>query len=104
MPRRLTGWTHSAARSSPSRVAREQGLAPRPRAQSKWYFTDPGLAGLASTFGAGGPPSLAALSEQQLALCILRALEQQSAGAAVAAKSSDTKSISAGLVAFLIGG
>lgn len=64
-------------------VAREQGFAPKPRAQSKWYFTDPGLASLASTFGAGAPPDLAALSEQQLALCILRALERQSAGAAV---------------------
>lgn len=64
-------------------VAREQGLAPKPRSQSKWYFTDPGLAGLASTFGAGAPPGLGALSEQQLALCILRALERQSSGAAV---------------------
>lgn len=64
-------------------VHREQGLAPRPRSQSKWYFSDPVLARLASTRGAGQPPDLAAISEQQLALAILRALERQEAGAAV---------------------
>lgn len=64
-------------------VHREQGLAPKPRAQSKWYFTDPGLARLASSFGAGAPPDQPALSEQQLALAILRALEQDSPGAAM---------------------
>lgn len=64
-------------------VHREQGLAPKPRAQSKWYFTDPGLARLASTFGAGQPPAIAALSEQQLALAILRALERRAPGAAI---------------------
>jgi predicted AAA+ superfamily ATPase len=64
-------------------VPREQGLAPKPRSQSKWYFTDPALARLASAFGAGSPPVLAALSEQQLALSILRALERRTPGAAV---------------------
>lgn len=64
-------------------VPREQGLAPKPRAQSKWYFTDPGLARLASAFGAGAPPGFAALSEQQLALSALRALKRASPGAAV---------------------
>lgn len=64
-------------------VHREQGMAPRTRAQSKWYFTDPGLARLASTRGAGQPPDLSRMSEQQLALAILRSLERRSAGAAV---------------------
>ena len=64
-------------------VHREQGLAPKPRAQSKWYFTDPQLARLASTRGAGQPPDLSRVSEQQLALAILRSLERRSAGAAI---------------------
>lgn len=64
-------------------VHREQGLAPKPRAQSKWYFTDPALARLAADMGAGSPPHPAALSEQQLALSILRALERRAPGAAV---------------------
>lgn len=64
-------------------VHREQGLAPRPQAQAKWYFTDPRLARLASEFGAGSPPDLSALSEQQLAVALLRALEAESPGAAV---------------------
>lgn len=64
-------------------VHREQGLAPKPRAQSKWYFTDPELARLASTFGAGQPPDPTTLSEQQLALAILRALERRAPGAAI---------------------
>ncbi len=64
-------------------VHREQGLAPRPRAQAKWYFTDPRLARLASEFGAGSPPDMAALSEQQIAVALLRALEARSPGAAV---------------------
>ena len=64
-------------------VHREQGLAPRPQAQAKWYFTDPRLARLASELGAGSPPGLSALSEQQLAVALLRALEAESPGAAV---------------------
>jgi uncharacterized protein len=64
-------------------VHREQGLAPRPQAQTKWYFTDPLLARLASAFGAGSPPDMTALSEQQIALALLRALEAESPGAAV---------------------
>lgn len=64
-------------------VHREQGLAPRPQAQAKWYFTDPRLARLASEFGAGSPPDPTALSEQQIAVALLRALEAESPGAAV---------------------
>lgn len=64
-------------------VHREQGLAPKPRSQSKWYFTDPLLARLASNRGAGQPPYASALSEQQLALALLRTLEREEAGAAV---------------------
>jgi len=64
-------------------VHREQGLAPRPQAQAKWYFTDPRLARLASEFGAGSPPDMTALSEQQIAVALLRALEAESPGAAV---------------------
>jgi hypothetical protein len=54
-------------------VRREQGLAPKERAQSKWYFTDPRLARLASDFGAGQAPDPTALSEQQLAVTGARA-------------------------------
>jgi predicted AAA+ superfamily ATPase len=64
-------------------VHRDQGLAPKPRSQSKWYFTDPNLALIASHLGAGRAPGPAALSEQQLAVALLRALEQQSPGAAM---------------------
>lgn len=64
-------------------VHREQGLAPKARSQSKWYFTDPNLARLASRFRVGASPDLSALSEQQLGLAILRALEQRSPGAAM---------------------
>ncbi len=64
-------------------VPREQGLAPRPRAQSKWYFTDPALARLASARGAGQPPDPTVLSEQQVAVALLRALERREPGAAV---------------------
>jgi uncharacterized protein len=64
-------------------VHREQGLAPRPRAQSKWYFTDPRLARLASALGAGTSPDPAALSEQQVAVALLRALEEEAPGAAM---------------------
>ena len=64
-------------------VQREQGLAPKARSQSKWYFTDPRLARLASDFGAGTPPDPTQLSEQQIALALLRALEEEWPGAAV---------------------
>lgn len=64
-------------------VHREQGLAPRPRSQSKWYFTDPQLTGLASAFGAGSPPDASAISEQQVALALLRALEREVPGTAI---------------------
>jgi predicted AAA+ superfamily ATPase len=64
-------------------VHREQGLAPKPRSQSKWYFTDPILARLASRFGAGTSRDLTAVSEQQVGLAILRALERRSPGAAI---------------------
>lgn len=64
-------------------VHREQGLAPKPRSQSKWYFTDPRLARLAADFGAGSPPDITTLSEQQLAVTLLRALEEESPGAAI---------------------
>ena len=64
-------------------VPREQGLAPKPRSQSKWYFTDPALARLASTQGAGQPPDESALSEQQIGLALLRRLERERTGAAV---------------------
>lgn len=64
-------------------VPREQGLAPKPRSQSKWYFSDPALARLASSQGAGQPPDEAALSEQQVGLALLRALEREQTGAAI---------------------
>ena len=64
-------------------VHREQGLAPKPQSQSKWYFTDPRLARLAADFGAGSPPDATTLSEQQLAVALLRALEEESPGAAI---------------------
>jgi len=64
-------------------VYREQGLAPRPQSQAKWYFTDPRLARLAAEFGAGSPPDLTAVSEQQIALALLRALEEDAPGAAI---------------------
>lgn len=64
-------------------VHREQGLAPRPQAQTKWYFTDPRLAQLASEFGAGSPADMTALSEQQIAVALLRRLEEESPGAAI---------------------
>jgi predicted AAA+ superfamily ATPase len=64
-------------------VHREQGLAPKERSQSKWYFTDPLLAKLPSDLGAGTPPDLTALSEQQLAVALLRALEEEWPGAAM---------------------
>jgi predicted AAA+ superfamily ATPase len=64
-------------------VHREQGLAPKPQSQSKWYFTDPRLARLAADLGAGSPPNDTVLSEQQMALALLRALERESPGAAI---------------------
>lgn len=64
-------------------VPREQGLAPKPKSQSKWYFTDPRLARLAADFGVGTPPDATALTEQQLAVALLRALEEEWPGAAI---------------------
>lgn len=64
-------------------VHREAGLAPKPKSQSKWYFTDPALAGLAAHFGSGPNPDRTALSEQQLACALLRALERRSPGATI---------------------
>lgn len=64
-------------------VHREQGLAPRPQSQVKWYFTDPRLARLAAEFGAGSPPDRTAVSEQQIAVALLRSLEEETPGAAV---------------------
>lgn len=64
-------------------VHREEGLAPKSRSQAKWYFTDPSLARLASDLGAGAPPKASALSEQQLAVALLRALEEERPGAAI---------------------
>lgn len=64
-------------------IHREQGLAPKERSRSKWYFTDPRLARLASDFRAGTAPDRTALSEQQLAVALLRALEEEWPGAAV---------------------
>jgi len=64
-------------------VHREQGLAPKERSQSKWYFTDPLLARLASGFGAGAAPDATVLSEQQLAVALLVALEEERPGAAI---------------------
>lgn len=43
----------------------------------------PRLARLASEFGAGSPPDTSAISEQQVAVMLLRSLEQASPGAAV---------------------
>jgi hypothetical protein len=64
-------------------VHREQGLAPKPRAQAKWYFTDPLLATLASARGGGSAPDSTKLNEQQLALALLRSLESTSPTAAL---------------------
>lgn len=64
-------------------VHREQGLAAKPRSQAKWYFTDPLLATLAATRGAGAAPDPTVLSEQQIALALLRSLEAESPTAAL---------------------
>lgn len=64
-------------------VHREQGLAPKERAQPKWYFTDPRLARLASEFGAGSALDSTSVAEQQLAVALLRALEEERPGAAM---------------------
>lgn len=64
-------------------VPREQGLAPRERSQSKWYFTDPLLARLAASRGAGQPPDRTVLSEQQVGVALLRLLEREESGAAI---------------------
>jgi predicted AAA+ superfamily ATPase len=81
---------HSTARDRLSNLAesfltwpchREQGLMPKLNAQTKWYFTDPVLARLAALRGHGGEPDLTQLSEQQLGLAFLRALDATAIGA-----------------------
>lgn len=64
-------------------VSREQGLGAKPGSQAKWYFTDPQLARLASSRGAGPAPGVMELAEQQLSLVLLQALERSSLGAAL---------------------
>jgi uncharacterized protein len=59
---------------------REQGLLPKLNAQTKWYFSDPVLARLAAARGHGREPDLTQLSEQQLGLALLRALEANGSG------------------------
>lgn len=63
-------------------VHREQGLAPKPRSQGKWYFGDPLVARLAALRGAGRAPDVTALSEEQIGVALLRSLERESPGAA----------------------
>jgi uncharacterized protein len=60
---------------------REQGLRPKLNAQTKWYFTDPVLARLASLRGYGHEPDLTQLSQQQLGLALLRSLDATAVGA-----------------------
>lgn len=60
---------------------REQGLTPKLNTQTKWYFTDPVLARLAALRGYGREPDLTQLSEQQLGLALLRALDATAIGA-----------------------
>lgn len=59
---------------------REQGLLPKLSAQSKWYFSDPAIARLAATRGHGREPDLTQLSEQQLGVSLLRALDSTAIG------------------------
>ena len=66
---------------------REQGLAPRLAAQTKWYFTDPVLARLAALRGIGNEPDLTQLTQQQLGIALLRNLD--AAGAADIADFDD---------------
>jgi predicted AAA+ superfamily ATPase len=60
---------------------REQGLMPKLNSQAKWYFTDPVLARLAALRGYGREPDLTQLSEQQIGLALLRALDATAIGA-----------------------
>lgn len=64
-------------------VHREQGMAPKPKAQAKWYCTDPLLASVASARGAGTAPDSSKVSEQQVALSLLRSLESSCPTAAL---------------------
>lgn len=59
---------------------RERGLLPKLSAQSKWYFSDPAIARLAATRGHGREPDLTQLSEQQLGISLLRALDATAIG------------------------
>lgn len=54
---------------------KEQGLRAHLAAQSKWYFVDPLVARLAALRGTGPEPDSTALTEQQVGLAILRAMD-----------------------------
>jgi uncharacterized protein len=58
----------------------EQGLAPKLAAQSKWYFTDPLLARLASLRQLGPEPDFTKLSQQQIGVVLLRSLNAAAIG------------------------
>jgi predicted AAA+ superfamily ATPase len=58
---------------------RAQGSNARPNAQRKWYFTDPLLARLAALRRTGNEPDLTQLSQQQVAVALLRSLSNGSA-------------------------
>jgi len=60
---------------------REQGLLPKLTAQTKWYFTDPVLTRIGTARGYGREPDLTQLSEQQLGLAVLRAMDSAAPGA-----------------------
>jgi hypothetical protein len=59
---------------------REQGLLPKMNAQTKWYFADPILARLGAIRGYGHEPDLTQLSQQQLGVTLLRALDATAIG------------------------
>ncbi len=58
----------------------EQGLLPKLGSRPKYYFTDPLLARLACMLGYGKEPDLTQLSQQQVGLALLRAMESQAPG------------------------
>lgn len=62
---------------------REQGLMPKLNAQTKWYFTDPLPARLASLRGYGQEPDPSRLTERQLGLTLARRLGDATTTAAV---------------------
>ncbi len=59
---------------------REQGLLPKLNAQAKWYFSDPVIARLAAARGHGHEPDLTQLSEQQIGIALLRAVDATTVG------------------------